>query len=86
MKYFDELMELETALIDIETHIALLDGFVQGVESVDQITMINGLHGIASILKTDNKLLSDLFIQLFNAIKEEANAEHIKPKKSGRKK
>lgn len=81
MKHFEELMRLEAALIDTETHIALLDGFVQGVESVDQITMINGLHGVASILKTDNKLLTDLFIQLFNAIKEEANA-----KKSGRKK
>jgi len=81
MKHFDELTNLETALIAIETHVALLDGFVQGMECVDQMTAANGLYGIASILKADSKQLYEVFDQLFSAVREETNA-----KKSGRKK
>lgn len=85
MKRYDELMDLESVTITIETHVALLDGFAQAIEALDRPTATAGLHGIASILKEDSKQLNILFEQLFMALREDSENDE-KPKNSKRKK
>jgi hypothetical protein len=78
MKYFSELTELENHSIELETHIALFNGFAQGMETLDSETAASGIHAILNLLMQDSKNIDNAHQQLFSAIREDT---YDKPKR-----
>jgi len=80
MKYFDELTELETVMIDLSCHVSLLQAYALACESgLNEEDRQNAIGLITDSMQGYCSKLFDMHEALFNRIREDT---HEEPKKS----
>lgn len=86
MKYYRELIELETIIIDLEANVELFRLASRGTESSTPLQIETGMSAMVDILLKDKENLYSKFNTLFETIKEDTHAEPIQTKHPKRKK
>ena len=68
MKYYDEMMALESKLIDLEIALAGFRGFVNGAAQLDQESLQNALYFFDEALHNINDACNSSWTELWSAI------------------
>lgn len=75
MKYFDELNELESSMIQVESCVSLLGLVACGAESCDKMELESGLYKLQHMMKNEMATFYDKYQQLFELIREDTRDE-----------
>lgn len=79
MKYYEELIELETELIEFGGVLSLVSAMAIAVNQMSNKDREDALWTLSSLLKLHDKTLNESFYTLFEKIKND------EPKKKGKK-
>lgn len=79
MKYYDELIELETQIIEFGGVLSLVSAMAIAVNQMPNKDREDALWTLSSLLKLHDKSLNESFYELFQKIKND------EPTKKGRK-
>lgn len=86
MKYFHGLMELESAIIVLDSNVELFRLAARGIETSSPMQIETGMDAMVDILLKDRENLYSKFNQLFETIKEDTHEKPIQTKHPKRKK
>ena len=76
MKYFDELNELESSMIQVESCVNLLGLVACGAESCDRMELESGLYKLQYVMKNEMATFYEKYQQLFDQIREDTHNEN----------